>query len=73
MKLGRRKEINTTHAKIFLHQKGFKIKPSYHHEDYIFTSFTMPWDIKDKLDRVAKKYSVSRSGLVQMLIRQFEE
>lgn len=73
MKLGRRKEINRAEAKIFLHNKGLKIKPSYHHEDYLFTSFTMPWDLKDKLDRITQRFGVSRSGFVQMLIRQYEE
>ena len=73
MKLGRRKEINNAEAKIILHQEGFKIKPSYCHDDYMFTSFTMPYDLKDKLDRISKRYGVTRSGFVQMLIRNYQE
>lgn len=73
MKLGRRKLITKNDAKMFLHAKGLKVKPSYHHEDYLFTSFTMPYPLKDKLDRVAKRFGMSRSGFVQMLIDKYEE
>lgn len=73
MKLGRRKEINPAAAKIILHEKGFKIKPSYCHEDYMLTSLSIPYDLKDKLDRVSRKYGISRSGFIQMLVRDFEE
>jgi hypothetical protein len=72
MKLGRRKELILPQAKIYLHNKGIKIKPSYHHEDYVCTSLAMPYDLKDKLDALCKKYNITRSGFIQLLVRNFE-
>jgi hypothetical protein len=59
--------------KQFLIQNNIKIRPQYKHDDYMFTSFTMPYPLKDKLGRLCKKYDCSRSALIQMLIDNLEE
>lgn len=66
-------KMTRSEFKAMMIKSGIEIKPSYKHEDYLFTSFTMPYPLKDKLDRLSKKYGVSRSGMVQLLISNFEE
>ena len=64
-------DITKAELKINLAKQGIKVKPSYHHEDYMFTSFTMPYPTKNKLDFLCKKIGISRSSLVAHLIESF--
>lgn len=65
--------ISLDEIKFILKQDGVEIRPSYKHEDYMFTSFTMPYPLKNKLDRIAKKYELSRSKVVQLLLSSINE
>lgn len=56
-----------------LKQQGITVKKSYHHEDYQFTSVTMPYPLMNKFRRIAKKYNISRSKTIQMLIDNVDE
>lgn len=69
----KRIELTKLELEQMLIQNNIKIKPSYHHEDYMFTSFTMPYPLKQKLDRISKKMGVTRSKLIQLLINNLEE
>lgn len=61
-------DVNLADLKLQLKAQGVKVGPQYHHKDYMFTSFTMPYPLKKKLDRIQKKYKISRSKIVQLLI-----
>lgn len=61
-------DLNYQELRLLLQREGVIVSPSYSHADYIFTSFTMPHPLKRKLDTISKKYNVSRSKIVQMLI-----
>lgn len=76
MKLRDRKSYETLtkdELKVLLEANNIKVKPSYHHEDYMCASFTMPYTYKEKLDRVSKKYSITRSAIFRMLLDMIEE
>ncbi len=66
-------QISKQELQVILQANNLTLKPQYHKEDYIFTSFTMPWPLKRKLDRLAKKNKMTRSGLVQFLIDRVKE
>ena len=66
-------DLNSQELRLLLKAQGFSVTPSYSHKDYIFTSFTMPYKLKAKLDRMCKKHEVSRSKIVQMLISMINE
>lgn len=66
-------EMTRMELKQFLIQNNIKVRPSYKHDDYMFTSFTMPYPLMDKLKRLCKKYDCTRSGLIQMLVDNLEE
>lgn len=66
-------DISIQELKATMKLQGVKVKPNYHHDDYLFTSFTMPYPLKNKLDRVCRKSSLSRSKIVQMLINNIDE
>lgn len=67
------KSVSVHEAKLLLARQGKKIKPSYHHKDYMFTGFSMPYDIKAKLDRIKEKWGIPRSSLVTILIDAINE
>lgn len=54
--------------KLILKQEGIKVRPSYCHDDYMLTSFSMPYPLKDKLDNISKRYGLTRSKVVQLLL-----
>lgn len=64
----KKSDLNTQELKWLLTQQEITIKPTYMHDDYITTPFRMPYPVKDKLDRIAKKNGLSRSRIIQMLI-----
>ena len=66
-------DVNLVDLKLQMKAQGIKVGPAYVHKDYIFTSFTMPHPLKSKLDRVGRKYSISRSKIVQLLIESIDE
>lgn len=61
-------DLNAVEARLLLEREGVSISPSYTHKDYLYTSFTMPYPLKRKVDRISKKYNITRSKIVQMLI-----
>lgn len=65
--------VTRNELKALLERIGVEYKPTYKHEDYMFTSFTMPYPLKHKLDRLCKRFGVSRSGFVQLLIDNVKE
>jgi len=69
----RKKIINSHRAKVLLARNGYKVKPSYCHDDYMLTSLSMPYDIKDKLDRIKEKWGIPRSSLVTLLVESINE
>lgn len=69
----RRYDMSAKEVKLLMKLQGVEVRPSYKHDDYMFTSFTMPYPLKDKLDRIAKKLDISRSYLVQRLISNLDE
>lgn len=73
-KMSRRKyDMSSKEVKLLLKLQGIEVRPSYKHDDYMFTSFTMPYPLKDKLDRICEKLDISRSFLIQRLIDNLDE
>lgn len=66
-------EISREELKVILATNGLKLRPQYKKEDYMFTSFTMPYTVKRKLDRLCKQHDMTRSALVRFLIEQVKE
>ncbi len=69
----KKKDLNRQELFALMKLQGVEVRPSYKHSDYMFTSFTMPYPLKNKLDRVSKKTGLTRSKLVQMLINNIDE
>lgn len=66
-------DLTTTEVKMNLVKSGIVVRPSYKHDDYITPSFSMPYTTKAKLDKVCKKFGLSKSSLVTHLIEKFVE
>lgn len=66
-------DLNYQELRMLLKSQNVTIRPAYKHKDYIFTSFTMPYALKLKLDRMQRKHEISRSKIVQMLISMADE
>ena len=66
-------DITVQELKASLKLQGISVRPSYHHKDYMFTSFTMPYPLKNKLNRISKQAGLSRSKVVQLLLEQVDE
>jgi len=73
MKRKPRQKMSLNELKVLAKNHNIDIKPNYCHDDYMFTSFCLPYPLKDKLDRLKKKFGLSRSAVVQMLIDSIEE
>lgn len=69
----KKSDMTTQEVKLLLKRQGIEIRPSYCHDDYMYTSFTMPYPLKHKVDRISKRYNISRSKVVQMLIDSISE
>jgi hypothetical protein len=69
----KKSDLNSVEARLLLEREGISVGPSYHHKDYLFTSFTMPYPLKRKLDKLGRKFSLSRSKIIQMLIETADE
>lgn len=69
----KKKDLNTQELHALMRLQGVEVRPSYHHDDYMFTSFTVPYPLKNKLDRIKKKTGLSRSKILQMLINKVDE
>lgn len=65
-------DLTNKEMKMLMEMQGIKVRPSYCHDDYLFTSFTMPYPLKNKLDKISKKYGLTRSKVVQLLIEDVE-
>lgn len=66
-------KINKDELKVLLKRMNIELQPSYHHEDYMFTSFAMPYPYKKKLDRLSKKFGLTRSATFRLLLDMIEE
>jgi hypothetical protein len=69
----KKSDITYQEVKMLLKREGITVRPTYKHDDYLFTSFTMPWPLKNKLDRIGKRFELSRSKVVQLLIDGCDE
>jgi hypothetical protein len=69
----KKQDLTTQEINFLLRSQGITVRPSYMHSDYMFTSFTMPYPLKAKLDRISKKNGLSRSRLIQMLLENCPE
>lgn len=69
----KKSDLTWQEAKWLLKKEGITVRPAYVHDDYIFTSFTMPHPLKSKLDRICKKQKLTRSKIIQMLLDQVSE
>lgn len=69
----KKQKMSKGELKVWLEIQGIEVKKSYHHEDYMFTSFTMPYEYKAKLDRLSKKYGMSRSEFVRTMLDSVKE
>lgn len=65
--------MNTQELKWLAKQNGINVQPTYVHDDYIFTSFTMPHPLKRKLDKIAKRQGLSRSKVIQLLLEYSDD
>ena len=65
-------KMSMSELKVWLHKNNIEVRPSYCHDDYRLTSISMPYPVKDKLDFLAKKYNMTRSSLVCLLIQGME-
>jgi hypothetical protein len=61
--------LNRSELNVLLNRMGVEYRPSYKHEDYILTSVSLPYPVKDKLDSLSKKYGATRSSLIAELIK----
>lgn len=66
-------QLNKDELNVMLRKMNIEVKPSYCHDDYMFTSFTMPYPTKAKLDRLSKRFGLTRSATVRLLIEMIEE
>jgi hypothetical protein len=73
MKKQRKEEMTTEQLKLFLKVNNIEVKQTYKHEDYMFTSFTMPYPHKAKLDRLAKKFGMTRSAFFRLMLDNVKE
>lgn len=55
-----------------LKENNIVIRPSYKHEDYVFQTASLPYPVKSKLDRLSRKFGVSRSSIIRLLIESVE-
>jgi len=67
------KDLTTQEVRFLLKSQGIKVRPSYCHDDYMWTSFTMPYPLKNKLNRICKRTGVTRSRIVQMFLERVDE
>ena len=64
----KRADLTTAELKEELLAAGIKVQPSYMHKDYMYTSFTAPYPIMHKLDKMLNHIGCSRSNFIQTLI-----
>lgn len=69
----KKSDLTAQEARWLLKKEGITVRPAYVHDDYMYTSFTMPYPLKNKLDRISKREGLTRSKVVQMLIDQVDE
>lgn len=65
--------LNKQELKVLLKANNIVIKPSYKHEDYILSSVSLPYPIKNKLNRLSKKFNISQSSVIRMLLESVKE
>lgn len=66
-------DLTAQEARWLLKKEGITVRPAYCHSDYVFTSVTMPYPLKNKLNRISKREGLSRSKVIQMLLDQVDE
>lgn len=69
----KKSDLTTQELRLLMEAQGVTVRPSYKHSDYMFTSFTVPYPLKAKLDRLQSKYKLSRSKIIQMMIHKADE
>lgn len=69
----KKSDLTTQELRLLMQSQGVSIRPSYQHKDYVFSSFTTPYPLKNKLDRLQRKYKLSRSKIIQMMIHKADE
>jgi len=65
--------MSLTQIKALAAQSGIKIEHVGTRKDLFFTGYSMRLRHKHKLDRLTKKWGVSRSGIIQLLVDGLEE
>lgn len=66
------KTITKAELQVLLKHNNLTLKKQYKHDDYILSSFSCPYTVKQKLDKLSKEYGVTRSAFISMLIDTFE-
>lgn len=69
----KKSDLTSQEMRLLMEVQGVTVRPSYKHSDYMFTSFTVPYPLKSKLDRLQRKYKLSRSKIIQMMIHKADE
>lgn len=68
-----KQKISLQELRYNLKASGIEVTQSYCHKDYMYTSFTMPYTLKNKLDRIQRKYKISRSRIIQLFLENVDE
>lgn len=66
-------DITLTELKLQMKAQGVKVAPSYCHEDYRTATLSMPYPLFNKLDRLARRYDISRSMVFRLLLDSVDE
>ena len=69
----RKTKMTQDELKLRKNFNGIKVQQKYQKEDYMFTSFTMPYEYKNKLDRLSKKHGMTRSAFFRLLLDRVNE
>lgn len=64
-------QLTKDELQFLLSYNNIKVRKSYEHDDYMYTSFTMPYDYKERLDKLCEKYNMTRSAFFRMLLDNF--
>ena len=65
--------ITKNELKFLLKRMKIRVRQSYEAENFILSSFSMPYNIKNKLDRISRKHKVSRSSIISELVKSLNE
>ena len=60
--------MSAEEVKLFLELNNIEKQKAYSHDDYMYTSFTMLHHHKVKLDKLSKKYNMTRSAFFRLML-----